>query len=91
MVRKRTAQKEKENQVPKQESQTTLKTEKSAVSIISCENDAISAILEHAMEFNNKKTVNDLNMLDVLNSYDELISNPSFLLKLSENFSLSNE
>eukprot|EP00347_Sterkiella_histriomuscorum_P021862 403332508 len=35
----------------------------------------IREILNHALEFNNKYKVEDLNLLDVLNSYDELIKN----------------
>ncbi|CDW91171.1 UNKNOWN [Stylonychia lemnae] len=39
------------------------------------EKQIINEILDHALDFNHKKRVEDLNLLDILNSYDEMIQN----------------
>jgi hypothetical protein len=48
-------------------------------------------IISHALSFNHKKNAQDLNLLDVLNSYDEIISKfyLSSLIMIIENYKLS--
>ena len=51
----------------------------------------MKSIFDHALEFNHKKNVTDLNLLDVLNSFDELISKSGKFDLDIEGYDLSNE